>query len=203
MIAVPLSMLTAVLLSEVGGRLVRPVRLFVDAMSGVPSIVAGLFVFALWVVGLHRGFSGLAAGLALAVLMIPTITRTTEEVLRLVPGGIREASLALGATEWRTTWGVVLPTARSGLVTAVILGIARGIGETAPLIMTAFGASVLNANPVHGAQESLPLYIYRNVKSSLPAQIDRAYAGALALLSLVLVLFVAARVIGGRRKARP
>lgn len=199
-ISVPLSVLTAILLSEVKGPLVRPVRLFVDAMSGVPSIVAGLFIFAIWVVGLHRGFSGIAASLALCVLMIPTITRTTEEVLRLVPDGLREASLALGAPEWRTTWNVVLPTARSGLITATILGVARGVGETALLIMTAFGASLLNTNPIHGAQESLPLFIYRNVKSSLPAQIQRAYTGAFVLIMLVLILFVLARLLGGGRK---
>jgi phosphate transport system permease protein len=199
LISLPLSLLSAILLTEVRGPLARPVRVFVNALSGTPSIVAGLFIFAIWVVGLHKGFSGLAASFALAILMIPTITRTAEEVLRLVPDGLREASFALGAPEWRTTWRVVLPTARAGLVTAVILGVARAIGETAPLIMTSFGASLLNANPAHGAQESLPLYIYRNVKSSLPSQIQRAYTGAFVLIALVLGLFALARVVGGRR----
>lgn len=199
LISLPLSLMSAVLLTEVRGPLARPVRVFVNALSGTPSIVAGLFIFAIWVVGLHRGFSGLAAAFALAILMIPTVTRTAEEVLRLVPDGLREASLALGAPEWQTTWRVVLPTARSGLVTAVILGVARAVGETAPLIMTSFGASLLNVNPVHGPQESLPLYIYRNVKSSLPSQIQRAYTGAFVLIVLVLGLFALARLIGGQR----
>ena len=118
----------------------QPVRTIVDAMSGVPSIVAGLFIYAVWILQFHHTFSGFAAALALSVLMLPTITRTAEEVLRLVPDGLREASLALGAPEWRDGLVVVLPTARSGLITAVILGVARAVGETAPLIMTAFGS---------------------------------------------------------------
>ncbi len=196
LVSVPLGILTALFLNEVGGRWARPVRMFVDAMSGVPSIVAGLFIYAVWVVGLGRGFSGLAAAFAMSILMLPTVTRTVEEVLRLVPDGLREASLALGATEWRTTANVVLPTARSGMVTAVILGVARAIGETAPLIMTAFGASLLNLNPVKGAQDNLPLYIYKNIRSPLPAQLQRAWTGALVLIALVLTLFVIARVVG-------
>ena len=138
--------------------------MFVDAMSGVPSIVAGLFVYAVWVS--EFGFSGFAAALALSISMLPTITRTCEEVLRLVPDGLREASLALGATEWRTTWSVVLPTAQAGLITAVILGVARAVGETAPLIATAFGASPMNANPFHGPQAALPLFVYKQITES-------------------------------------
>jgi phosphate transport system permease protein len=136
MISVPLGFACAIFLNEVGGPLRRPVRTFVDAMSGVPTIVAGLFIYAVWVVGLHQGFSGWAATLAISISMLPVITRTSEEILRLVPDGLRESSLALGATEWKTTRGVVLPTARGGLITAVILGIARAVGETAPLLMT-------------------------------------------------------------------
>src|SRR5207244_746388 len=160
----------------------RPVRIFVDAMSGVPTIVAGLFIFAFWIVGLGHGFSGFAATLAISVSMLPTITRTAEEVLRLVPDGLREASYALGSGEWRTTKGVVLPTAKSGLVTAVILGVARAIGETAPLIMTAFGSSIMNANPFSGAQDSLPLFVFRQIRQPEVALQQRAWAGALVLI---------------------
>jgi phosphate transport system permease protein len=216
LISVPLAVMCAVFLNEIGGPLARPVRLFVDAMSGVPSIVAGLFIYAVWVVGLQRGFSGFAASLALAILMLPTITRTSEVVLRLVPDGLREGSLALGGTEWRTVWQVVLPTARSGLITAVILGVARAVGETAPLILTAFGASVMNANPLHDPQEALPQYVYTYIRQSNPGTgpYARAWAAAAVLSGLVLLLFTMARLFGsltsiearearaGRRRAR-
>jgi phosphate transport system permease protein len=131
--------------------------------------------------------------------MLPTVTRTAEVVLRLVPGGLREASLALGASEWRTVHDVVLPTSRSGLVTAVILGVARAIGETAPLLLTIGGAFVVNANPFHGKQDALPYFVYRLIKFPQTAQVQRAWTGALVLLALVLVLFVAARIVGGRK----
>ena len=196
-IAVPLAVLCAVFLNEIGGPLKRPVRLFVDAMSGVPSIVAGLFIYAVWVVGLQRGFSGFGASLALAILMLPTVTRTAEEVLRLVPDGLREGSLALGGSEWRTVWSVVLPTARSGLITAVILGIARAVGETAPLILTSFGSSVLNANPLDGPQEALPHFVYQYISYNPgTGPYQRAWAAAATLTILVLALFTAARLLG-------
>ena len=171
-------------------------------MSGVPSIVAGLFIYAVWIVQFGHGFSGFAASLALAVLMLPTITRTAEEVLRLVPDGLREASLALGAPEWRTTMRVVLPTARSGLITAVILGVARAVGETAPLIMTSFGATTMNVNPFDGAQASLPLSVYQLVSNPFASQQERAYAGAFILILTVLALFTLARLLGRKRKPR-
>lgn len=195
LISVPLGFLCAIFLNEIGGPLRRPVRIFVDAMSGVPTIVAGLFVYAFWV--LNFGFSGWAASMAISISMLPIVTRTSEEVLRLVPDGLREASLALGSSEWRTTWGVVLPTARSGLITAVILGIARAIGETAPLIATAFGNSVMNANPFSGAQAALPLYIYHLFTETPTAAVQqRAWTGSLLLMFLVLTLFTIARLIG-------
>lgn len=202
LLAVPLGVLTAVFLNEVKGPLRRPVRIFVDAMSGVPSIVAGLFIYAVWIVQLGNSFSGFAAALALAVLMLPTITRTAEEVLRLVPAGLREAALALGAPEWRTTWRVVLPTARTGLITAVVLGIARAVGETAPLIMTSFGATVMNADPFSGAQASLPLSVYQLISNPFEVQQQRAYAGAFLLILVVLTLFTLARILGRKRKPR-
>jgi len=199
LISVPLGVMTAVFLNEVRGPLRRPVRMFVDAMSGVPSIVAGLFIFAIWIVQFHKEFSGFAAALALSVLMLPSITRTSEEVLRLVPGGLREAALALGSPEWRATWSVVLPTARAGLITSVVLGVARAVGETAPLIMTSFGSSAMNANPLHGSQSSLPLFVYTLIRNPFPEQQARAWSGALVLIVLVLVLFTLARIIGARQ----
>ena len=136
LMSVPLGVATALFLNEIRGRMARPVRLIVDAMSAIPSIVAGLFIYAVFVLGLGYGLSGFAGALALAVLMLPTVTRTAEVVLRLVPGGLREGALALGGTEWRMAKQVILPTARAGLVTAVILGVARAVGETAPLLLT-------------------------------------------------------------------
>ncbi len=197
-ISVPLGVLTAVYLNEVRGKFRRPVRMFVDAMSGIPSIVAGLFIYAVWIVAFGHGFSGFAASLSLSILMLPTICRTSEEVLRLVPGGLREGSLALGATRWKTVRQVVLPTAASGLVTAVVLGVARAVGETAPLIMTAFGSTALNRNPFSGAQDSLPLFVYRLITNPFPAQQQRAWTGALVLVIVVLILFTAARWLGAR-----
>jgi phosphate transport system permease protein len=185
-----------VFLSEIGGRLARPVRLVVDTMTAIPTIVAGLFVFA--TVVLTLGQSGFAGALALSVLMLPTVTKTAELVLKLVPGGLREASLALGGSQWRTTKDVVLPTARSGLVTSVILGIARAIGETAPLLLTIGGAFIVNTNPFHGKQDALPFFVWRLIKFPEEAQQLRAWTGALVLLALVLVLFAIARAIGGR-----
>lgn len=198
LISVPLGITTAVYLNEVKGRFARPLRMAVDAMSAVPSIVAGLFIYAAWILALGNQQSGFAGSLALAVLFLPTVTRTAEVVLRLVPGGLREASLALGGTEWRTTLHVVLPTSRTGLVTAVILGVARVIGETAPLILTIGGAFVMNWNPMSGKQDALPYFVFRLIRFPQEAQIQRAWTGALVLLVLVLVLFLIARAIGGR-----
>jgi phosphate transport system permease protein len=198
LLSIPLGIATAVFLSEIGGALARPVRMIVDAMSAIPSIVAGLFVFAAFIITLHQQQTGFAAALALAVLMLPTVTRTAEVVLRLTPGGLREASLALGGGEWATVRRIILPTARAGLITAVILGIARIIGETAPLILTALGNTSYNSDPFRGKQDALPLFVYRLFRFPQEAAIQRAWTGALVLLMLVLVLFVIARIIGGR-----
>ncbi len=197
-LAVPLGVLSAIYLNEIRGRFARPLRMLVDAMSAVPSIVAGLFIYASLILALGAEQSGTAGALSLTVLFLPTVTRTAEVVLRLVPGGLREASLALGATEYRMAGQVVLPTARSGLMTAVILGVARVIGETAPLILTIGGAFVMNWSPFVGKQDALPLFVFRLIRLPEPAQIQRAWTGALVLLLLVLVLFVIARVLGGR-----
>jgi phosphate transport system permease protein len=142
--------------------------------------------------------------MALFVLMLPSITRTTEEVLRVVPGGLREASLALGASEWRTVRQVVLPTARSGLITAVVLGVAIAAGETAPLIFTAFGNNDMNYNVFHGPQGALPLVLYQNIFQAQAVVVQLAFTAAFVLLVLVLILFVLARLLGRRatRKGR-
>lgn len=200
LMGVPAAVVTAVFLNEVGGRFTRSVRTVVTAMSGIPSIVAGLFINAVWVVQLHEGYSGFAAALALTVILLPTVTRTTEEVLRLVPGGLREASLALGASEWRTTWSVVLPSARSGVVTGVLLGLALTVGETAPLLYTSFGASRINANPFHGAQAALPKVAYTQLSEPYKSQIALGYTVELVLLLLVLLLFALARVASRKRR---
>lgn len=199
-ICVPLALATAVYMNEVRGRYAKAVRFFVNAMSGTPSIVAGLFIFSAIV--LEYGFSGFAASLALSILMLPTVARTTEETLRLVPGGLREAALALGAPEWRVVLQVVLPTARSGIATAIILGTARVVGEAAPVLLTAFGATGTNRNPFEGNQDSLPLFIYSLIRQPSPNQQLRAWGAALVLIIFVLVLFAFARYIGSRQPGR-
>ena len=198
LISVPLGVATAVFLNEIGGWLARPVRAIVDAMSAIPSIVAGLFIFIAVIEVMHYHSGGFAAALALSVLMLPTITRTTELVLRLVPGGLREASLALGSTEWRTTRYVVLPTSRTGVVTAMILGLARVIGETAPLLLTLGAAHAFNGNAFSHPQNGLPLFIWNQILLAQPSTVARAWTGALVLLGMVLILFLAARLAGGR-----
>jgi phosphate transport system permease protein len=202
LISTPLGILTAVYLSELRGRIAPIIRFFVDSMSGIPSIVAGLFVYTLWVVQLHKGFSGLAAAMALAVLMVPTVARAAEEMLALVPGGLRESALALGSPHWRSVTRIVLPTARSGLATAAILGVARVAGETAPLLMTAFGNDSMNADPTKGAQSSLSLFAYQRIRNALPSEIERGWAAALVLILVVLALFTLARLVAATRKAR-
>jgi len=197
-ITVPLGLSCAVYLNEVGGRLARFVRIIVDAMTALPSIVAGLFIYATWILILGFEKSGLAATLAVSVMMLPIIIRAADVVLRLVPGNLREASAALGAPQWRTVWHVVLPTARSGLATSVILGMARGIGETSPVLLTAGFTASLNTNPVHGPMNSLPLAAFTFVASGRPDLIARGFATAAFLLLVVLGLFAIARVLGGR-----
>jgi phosphate transport system permease protein len=199
-ITLPLGIGCAVFLNEVGGRLARPVWTVVEAMTALPSIVAGLFIFTtvLLMAGLPR--SGLAAALAISVMMLPIIARSAEVVLRVVPGGLREASLALGASQWQTVWRVVLPTARPSLATALILGIARGIGETSPVLLTAGYTTYLNADPFSGPMVSLPLMTYQLSRSSEAVDQARAFGAATVLLIVVLVLFVIARLVAQRSK---
>jgi phosphate transport system permease protein len=199
LVAVPLGILAAVYLAEVGGILAHPVRVIVTAMTGLPEIVAGLFVYATVILTLGTRQDGFAAGLALAVMMLPIVTRASEVMIRLVPNNLREASYALGASQWRTAWNVVLPTARSGLTTVSVLGMARAVGETAPLLFTAGLTNFLNANPFHGPQTGMPLLIWAFIKIT-PGKImnQRGFGAGLALLIMVLILFTAARLLGGK-----
>lgn len=197
-ITVPLGICCAMFLNESRGPFTRFVRTIVEAMTALPSIVAGLFILATWILILGRGKSGLAAALALSVMMLPIIIRAADVVLRLVPGNLKEASFALGAGQWRTAWHVVLPTSRSGLATAVILGSARGIGETAPVLLTAGYTTYTSTNPFSGDMTSLPLAAFRLVSSPQDSFIARGFGAGATLLALVLILFITARVIGGR-----
>lgn len=201
-IALPLGVATAVYMSEVGGRAARLVRTVVEAMTALPSIVAGLFVYTIFLVRLDLPAGGFVAGLALAVMALPIMARAAYVVLGVVPGGLREASYALGATQWQTVWRVVLPTARPGLATALILGIARAVGETAPVLLTSGASTFLNVNPWQDPMNSLPLFIYTAITSGVPEQAGRAYGAAAVLLVLVLTLFVIARLVAGGRKTR-
>jgi phosphate ABC transporter permease subunit PstA/phosphate ABC transporter phosphate-binding protein len=196
-ITVPLGVSCAVFLTEVPGAYARFVRTVVEAMTALPSILAGLFVYAVILI-LGRQPSGFAAGCALSVMMLPIIIRASDVVLRLVPASLKEASYALGSSKLRTVWQVVLPTARSGLATSVILGTARGIGETSPVLLTAGYSKVMNADLFHGPQTSLPLLVFTLVRLPSAWQISRGFGAATVLLVVVLVLFLIARLLGGR-----
>jgi phosphate transport system permease protein len=194
-VAVPLGIGTAVYMTEVKGPGSHLIRTVVEAMTALSDILAGLFVYALLVVGLGLGKTGLAAAIAIAVTMLPLVARASEVALRIVPASLRQASEALGATHWKTTWKIVLPSARAGLVTAGILAIARGIGETAVVLVTTGATSFFNANPVSEPMTSLPLFIFTAYQTHQPAALTRAFGAASVLLAMVLMLFVVARWI--------
>jgi phosphate transport system permease protein len=201
LIAVPLGIIAAVYVVEYGrGRLAGAVRFLIDVMTGIPSIVAGLFIFAFWVLALHQGFSGFAAAMSLAVLMLPVVARASEEMLKLVPDELREASYALGVPKWRTILSVVLPVASAGITTGVVLAVARVTGETAPLLLTAFGFDSVNYNPFSGPQSALPLYVYGQATSAFKVAVDRAWGAALVLILFVVVLSVIARLLTRRNR---
>lgn len=197
-ITVPVGLTTAVYLNEARGRVPRLVRTVVEAMTAFPSVLGGLFIFATYILILHFEQSGVAAALALSIEMLPITIRASDVVLRLVPGNLKEASAALGAPQWRTAWTVTLPTARSGLVTGIILATARGLGETAPVLLTAGYTTYLNTDPVHGPMVSLPLVTFELVRSGEPFYVVRGFAAAAFLLLMVLFLFTVARAVGGR-----
>ncbi|MFF3909559.1 phosphate ABC transporter permease PstA [Streptomyces sp. NPDC001848] len=196
-IGAPIGVLTAIYLVEYGrGRLAQAVTFFVDVMTGIPSIVAGLFILSLMLIFNMEPF-GFAGSLALAILMMPVVVRSTEEMLKLVPNELREASLALGVPKWRTILKVVLPTSIGGITTGIMLSIARIAGETAPVLLLVFGNRFINANPFEGAQQSLPLYIYQQYANSAGANAayDRAWAASLTLIAFVMILNLVARGI--------
>ena len=199
-IALPLGIATAVYMNEVGGRLATSVRTVVEAMTALPDVLAGLFVYTVLIIGFQWERDGMAAALALATTMVPVIARSAEVVLAAVPGGLREAGLALGATKWSTVRRVVLPTAKSGLATSLILGIARITGETAPLLIVSGASTFFNADPMHEPMNSLPLFIFTAVRSGEPLYIARGYGAAALLSSLVLALFVLTRILARSRQ---
>ncbi|GGZ77776.1 phosphate ABC transporter permease PstA [Streptomyces bluensis] len=195
-IAAPIGLLTAVYLVEYGkGKLARAVTFFVDVMTGIPSIVAGLFVLSFWILILGFSFSGFAGAMALAILMMPVVVRSTEEMLKLVPNELREASLALGVPKWKTITKIVIPTAIGGITTGVMLAVARITGETAPVLLLVFGSKIINGNPFEGAQSSLPLYVYQEYGIGTEQSIDRAWGAALTLIAFVMILNLVARGI--------
>jgi phosphate transport system permease protein len=197
--SVPIGILTALYLTEINGKFAGPIRFLVQAMSGVPSIVAGLFILSAVLYPITKNYSALMGALALTILMIPTIARTSEEVLLLIPNELREAGTALGGTQWRTVAMIVVPAARSGLMTAIILGIARIAGETAPLLLLTGGGDKVNPNPFSGSVGSLPYYIWKSFTAGSPEAITRAWAGLLVLMIVVLILFIFARALSNRK----
>jgi phosphate transport system permease protein len=201
-LTIPLAVVCAVFLSETKGPFTRFVRTIVEAMTALPSVVAGLFVYAAIItLQTASGFaqkSGFAASIALSVMMLPIMIRAADVVLRLVPGNLKEAASALGAPRWRVVWHVVLPTSRSGIMTAIILGTARGIGETSPVLLTAGYTTGFNFNPFSGPMVSLPLLTFSLTKSPESGFIARGFGAATVLMVIVLLLFAAARLVGGR-----
>ncbi|WTW96505.1 phosphate ABC transporter permease PstA [Streptomycetaceae bacterium NBC_01309] len=198
LIAVPIGLMTAIYLVEYGtGRLARAITFFVDVMTGIPSIVAGLFIYSFWIMVLGFKASGFAGSLALMILMLPTVVRAAEEMLKLVPNELREASLALGIPKWRTILKVVLPTALGGIITGIMLAIARVIGETAPLLLLVGTAQSINTNPFDGWQSSIPLFVFEQNHAGNQFSPARAWAGALTLIIIVMVLNLVARLIAG------
>lgn len=211
LIGLPLGLLGGIYQVESHGHFAATVRFLTDVLNGIPSIVIGIFVYAAAVLPtakLHpgTGFSAFAGGLALGILMIPTVMRTTEEILKLVPNALREASLGLGASRWRTMWSIVLPAARGGVITGVMLALARIAGETAPLLFTILGNEFLATHDVavfghrlavptvQAPIDALPLRIYNYALNVNPEQNNMAWAGAVVLIGLILALSVAARL---------
>jgi phosphate transport system permease protein len=196
--AVPLGVLGAIYLNEYGGTgwLARVIGFFSDVMTGVPSIIMGLFIFSIWV--LHFGFSGLAGAFALGCLMLPIVIRSTYEMLRLVPDALREGSYALGATKARVTITVVLPAAIGGIVSGVLLAIARAAGETAPLLFTILTVTAVNWNVFSGPNTSLPSLIFANANTPYAGAQSRGWGAALTLIAMAFILMFTARFITAR-----
>lgn len=200
LMSIPFGIATAVYIVEYGpNRLTSSIRFFTDVMTGIPSIFVGLFVYGLLVVGWGGlGFGTFVGAVAIGVMMLPIVTRSAEEMLRLVPDEMRNASYGLGARKWQTIMRTVLPAAAPGLTTGSMLAIARGIGETAPLMLTAFGSGLIVTSFQGDPQGSVPLQLYRGAAQPFEAGIDRAWGAALCLFALVLVFTIVARWIGSR-----
>ncbi len=195
LLAIPLGVLGAVYLNEYGGNgiLARLISFMSSVMTGVPSIVMGLFIYIIWV--LHFGYSGMAGSFALACLMLPIVIRSSYEILRLVPDSLRQGSYALGATKARVTLTVVLPTALSGIVSGALLAVARAAGETAPLIFTILTVEQTNSNVFSGPDTALPFQIFSNAQSAYTGAEARAWGAALTLVAITFILMIVARII--------
>jgi phosphate transport system permease protein len=201
LMAIPLGVLAAIYLNEYGrqSRIANVIRFMADVMTGVPSIVMGLFVAAIWVsAGLHFGYSGFAGSLALAALMLPIVIRSCEEMLKLVPDDLRQASDALGARRWRTVVSVAIPAALPGIVSGAMLAVARAAGETAPLLLTIGVTNNVHANVFQGTNTTLSQEIWFNAQTPFPAAADRAWGAALTLIVIVFVFTVVARIVSSR-----
>jgi phosphate transport system permease protein len=201
LMAIPVAVLVAIYMSEYAGpRISRALRIVLDVLNGVPAIVVGVFVFGLLVVG--HGQSAVFGAFSLAILMLPMVARATQEILQIVPQSLRHASLALGVTKWRTTWSIILPAAIGGILTGVVIAVARVAGETAPLLFTSSIAANQISVDVHGALPTLPVTIYVNSESPDPGEQAAGWAAALVLIAFVLVMNVLAKVFAGRKRRK-
>ncbi len=201
-VTVPLALATAVYLTETRGKSRGLIRTLLQAMSGLPSVVSGLFIYSMLIITGITAYAGWVGSLALIPLMLPTVSRVAEESLRLVPAELRNGALGLGASAWSAFSMVTLPAAKSGLVTAVLLGVARIVGETAPLLLTTTLANKTNLNLLEGGISTLPTYLYGYVSLGYDTSIQRAWGAALVILILVGILFIAARVVSSPKSAK-
>ena len=202
-VSLPLGLATAVFMTEVGGWFANVVRTVVEAMTAIPDLLAGLFVYVVLLLPpISMEKNGLAAAIAISVTMVPIVARSAEVALRVVPGGLREAGLSLGASHWATVRRIVLPTARPGLATALILAMARGVGETAPLLIVSGASTFLNSNPLKQPMNSLPLFINDAIRRPDKITIERGFGAALVLLAIVLFFFVITRILARQRVGR-
>ena len=199
LMAIPISVLVAIYMSEYARpKVARGLKIVLDVLNGVPAIVVGIFVFGILVVG--HGQSAVYGAFALAVLMLPMVARATQEILEIVPRSLRDASFALGVTKWRTTWSIVLPAAIGGILTGVVIAVARVAGETAPLLFTTSIAANQISVDVHGALPTLPVLIFVNSESPDPGEQAAAWAAALVLIAFVLVMNILAKLFAGRKR---
>jgi phosphate transport system permease protein len=198
-IAIPIAVLVAIYMSEYAGpKVARGLKIVLDVLNGVPAIVVGIFVFGILVVG--HGQSAIYGAFALAILMLPMVARATQEILEIVPRSLRDASFALGVTKWRTTWSIVLPAAIGGILTGVVIAVARVAGETAPLLFTTSIAANQISFDIHGALPTLPVLIFANSESADPGEQAAAWAAALVLIGFVLVMNILAKLFAARKR---